>query len=143
MPTPGFSMNAVLRSREVHRDQCRQQWAEARGVETAAESSLADLQERLQRVRNRLREAVAPGTLNVQELSALKALERSLREQLLDCQQRCRQAADHSDHQQTALADADRQVRVLKRLADRQQQEHERELAVREARELDDRLAST
>ncbi|MCH5373118.1 MAG: hypothetical protein JJ992_04025 [Planctomycetes bacterium] len=138
MSPPAFSLNSILRLRRVHREQCGRQWTEARETETSAGQLLAELQDRLHRLHGRLRETITPGTLNVEELLGLKSLERSLRAQLFESQQRCRQAAEHSLQQQAALAEADEQVRVLERLADRQQQQQQRELAAKQLRELDD-----
>jgi hypothetical protein len=124
MPNTRFPLKPVLQLREIHRDECRQRLLAARDRETAAEDSLADLQTRLAGVRGRLGEAVAPGTLDLQDLLAFKTLEASLRQQVQDCQQRRRLAAEDSDQQQAELAEADQQVRVLQRLADRRNQQN-------------------
>ena len=123
MPNTRFPLKPVLQMREIHRDECRQQWLAARDRETAAENSLTDLQTQLAGVRGRLGEAVAPGTLDLQDLLAFKTLEASLRQQLQDCQKRRRLAAEDSDRQQAELVEADQQVRVLQRLADRRNEQ--------------------
>jgi flagellar biosynthesis chaperone FliJ len=119
MPHNRFPLQPVLQLREIHRDQCRQRLLAARDCETAAQESLSDLQTQLAGIRGRLGDAVAPGTLDVQDLRALKSLEASLKQQVRDCQQRRQTAADDSDRQQVELTEADQQVRILQRLADR------------------------
>lgn len=126
-PSNRFPLRPVLQLREIRRDECRQRLLAARDCETAAENALLDLQSQLAGIRGRLGEAVAPGTLDLQDLLALKSLEASLRQQVQDRQQRRRLAAEDSDRQQAELAEADQQVRVIQRLAERRtHQDHRR-----------------
>ena len=126
MSSQRFPLQPVLQLREIHRDQCRQQLLSARDCETAAQNSLSDLQSQLAGIRGRLGDAVAPGTLDLQDLLALKSLEASLRQQVQDCQQRRRLAAEDSDRQQAELTEADQQVRILQRLAERRNHQDRR-----------------
>jgi flagellar protein FliJ len=128
-----FPLQSVLQLRETHRDQCRQQWQDARSREAAAEQVLTGLQTQLDQTLDRLSCAVAPGTLNVEELLAFKTLELSLRQQLKDSQQDRQQTAEDTERHRSEFTEADRQVRVLQRLAERQHQQHQRNVAARES----------
>lgn len=136
-----FSLQAVQQLREAERDQCRQQLAATRELQTRAEGTIVELRTRLAELRTAVRMALAPGTLEIGVLVDRAKQEQRLRELLRSEEQRRGELADRSQLQREALAASDREVRLLQRMSERQHQRRLNEQQRRESREIDD-LAS-
>lgn len=133
-----FRLQTLRRLREIHRDELRVRLAEA----FQAERILADQQGALAEERTGLadlqRRLVAQGAVDVTRLLAsqryqllLESQERSLAEQAV-------QLAEEVERRREAVVEADRQVRALDKLRERQHDEHRRTALSLEAKRLDD-----
>jgi hypothetical protein len=121
MPKPNFSLHPVQQLRQAERDQRRQQLLAVRESEAASQAAVANLRLRLEQLHDCLRGAVTPGVLEIADLRALKSQQQALRDQLRERQRRREELSAQSEQQRAALALADREVRVLERLAERYQ----------------------
>jgi flagellar export protein FliJ len=84
------------------------------------------------------RQAARPGAVDLDHLIQAQRYETTLSGQLRLFAQQQQQLAQEIMRRQEALVAADRQVRVLEHLRDRQQQRHEEQQLRREAKELDE-----
>jgi flagellar export protein FliJ len=121
MPKPNFPLHPVQQLRQAERDQHRQQLLAVRASEAASQAAVAHLRQRLEQLHDCLRGAVTPGVLEIADLRALKSQQQALRDQLRERQRRREELSAQSEQQRAALAQADREVRVLERLAERYQ----------------------
>ncbi|MEN6493503.1 MAG: flagellar export protein FliJ [Thermoguttaceae bacterium] len=126
-----FRLATLLRLRERARDDRRAQLAQA----YQAESLLREEQQRLAREVAELSEgsraARAPGTLNVDRLLETRRFELVLKAQLQDLEKKQKILEEEIGRRREALVEANRQVRVVELLRDRQlarqRQEEERQ----------------
>ncbi len=122
MPRSPFPLQPVQQVREAERDQHRRQLQVTRRCEAAFEAAAHQIEHQLQQLERTLRDALTPGVLEIGELQWLKKHQHNLRLRLHECRQQCANLRTESQQQQQALKLADRQVRVMERLAERYQQ---------------------
>jgi len=136
-----FHLQTVLDVRETARNECRARLAEsfatARKLEERRQSIEHELAAAVQ-----LRQAGQVGPLDAQHLARVQRYEQLLRgdlgivgEQILAVEQRI-------ERERKTLIAADRQVRLLERLRDKQHARHRQQESASESRELDDLLRS-
>jgi|SRR6185295_14202716 len=137
-----FRLQSVLELREVARNQCRAQLAESF-------AAARDLDARQQSLDRELLEFVAmrqsgqTGLLDVSHLGRVQRYESALRGDLQALLAQRRSLEERIEHERQSLVDADRQVRVIERLRDRQLARHQQQTAAAAARELDDLARSS
>lgn len=124
MPRPHFPLQSVQQLREAERDQHRRQLQAARRGEAESQAAVEQLQDQLDQLAHHLRDAVTPGVLEIGELQLLKERQQSLRNQLDQSRQQREARRAESERRRLALTHADREVRLLERLAERYQQRH-------------------
>ena len=117
-----FPLLALQQLREAQRDEHRRQLQAVRVSEAATQVAIEDLRLCLEQLRDRLRGATTPGVLEIDDLLQLKRQQQALRDQLRQRQRCCEELRVQTEQQHAALAAADREVRLLERLAQRYQQ---------------------
>ncbi len=122
MPRSTFPLQPVQQVREAERDQYRRQLQITRRCEAESQAAAQQIEYQLQQLERTLRAALTPGVLEIGELQWLKKCQQNLRLRLDECRQQCANLSTESQRQQQALKLADRQVRVMERLAERHQQ---------------------
>lgn len=122
MPPTHFPLQSVQQLREAERDRHRRQLEAARCGEAESRAAVEQIQDQLDQLAQTLRNAVHPGVLEIGELQLLKERQQTLRKQLDQSRQQREDRRAESERRRLALTQADRQVRVLERLAERYQQ---------------------
>jgi flagellar FliJ protein len=133
-----FRLETLLKLRIADRDRRRTELAEAYQVEQLLQEKAGQLREELNGLEGQSRKSSQPGAVHVDRLLNIHRYELVLRAQaaLLD-QQRGRVAAE-IERRREALARADREVRVLEKLRERQVSEHMLQEARKEGKQIDE-----
>jgi len=133
-----FRLQPLLRLRQLARDQRRAELAQA----YQAEAIVAEQQRRLDQLCKRLTEdqarAVGPGPVNVERLLEYRRYELLVRGQEKQLEHQRQLVSKEIERRQQAVVEADRQVRVLERLRERQQQRHNQQEQRREIKQIDE-----
>lgn len=141
MPAFVFRLAPVLRLREATRDERRGQLAEALRLEADLQDRLAGVDRDLSQALATVHDAAAPGPLNVDRLIDAERFELVLRGEQLQVRRQLQALAEEIERRRLALAAADREVRVLEKLRERQLELHEAEERKGEQRVLDEAAA--
>jgi flagellar export protein FliJ len=133
-----FRLKTVQRLRGVHRDQRRVALAEAFQAEDVLAERRKSLASEQAELRSFQREAAVGKYLDVNRLLESQRYELILktREQELDRQETM--LASEVERRRQALVEANRDVRVLEQLEERQRQAHRREAQRMETKQLDE-----
>src|SRR5688572_18931633 len=138
MPAFTFRLAPVLRLREATRDERRGQLAEALRLEPSLKERLAEVEGQLAGALRAAQEAALPGTVNVDRLIDAERFELALRGEHQQARRQLQALAEEIERRRLALAAADREVRVLEKLRERQLELHEAEERKVEQRVLDE-----
>lgn len=143
MPRFHFRLQTLLSLRETARDDRQAHLA----AHLAAERELAERQTTIEQALNMLRErtrsSTAPGPIDLERLRLDNRYERTLRTDLAELTSRRRALADEIEACRQELAHADREVRVLEKLRERQLERFRHEELIRDTGELDEVAAKT
>ena len=136
MPKFQFRLQGVLRLREAKRDRRREDLADAYRAEDVLRQQLDQLHVEMAEA-SRLR-APGAGALEVDALidAARFHFVLSAQQQTLDIQ--CAEVAEEVERRRVALVEADRQVRLLEKLRDIKQANHQQEQSRIETKALDE-----
>ncbi len=133
-----FRLASLLRLRASRRDECRAALAEAYRVDEVLARQLEGLDRELDALRKFCRLKVSPGAVDVDRLVEAQRYELVARAQQRQIAQQRQTVAAEIERRRQALVEADREVRILEKLRQRQAEEHRREEERREARRLDE-----
>ena len=133
-----FRLATLLRLREMTRDERRAQLAEAYRVNDVLRSRLEGLDAELQSLRAHRRASAQPGEVNVDRLVEAQRYELTLMVQRQEILSQRETVQAEIQRRRQALAEANREVRVLENLRDKQADEHRREEDRRERKRLDE-----
>jgi flagellar FliJ protein len=131
-----FRLNKVQHIRQSVREQRRLELLEAQQAEDHVSSQIADLQSELQSLQSHARFAAAPGRLNIDDLRHTQRFERSLRGELQSAQTRRQALSAEVERRREAVVEADREVKVLDRLEEKQRAQYRIDQARCEARAI-------
>ena len=118
-----FSLEPVLTVRQADRDGRRSALADAARRLQTLHAQLDDVRRTLAALRQHTRGSLASGTIDLPRLQSWHGYDTVLREQLGTLQSEAVRAGEEVERQRQAVAEADRQVRELEKLRERQ---HER-----------------
>jgi flagellar protein FliJ len=133
-----FRLATVLRLGESVRDDRRVQLAEAYRADELLEHRDAMLAKELASLRAACRKAMAPGSVDLDRIVEVQRYELALRAQQKHFAQQRMAVANEIERRREALLAANREVRVLEKLRERQQQRHQHEEMLRDIRQLDE-----
>jgi flagellar export protein FliJ len=133
-----FRFSTLLGLRQSARDQCRLRLAEARRADAELETQLAQLCAEQRRTERQQRRAAAPGQLRLDQLAEAGRYAAALHARQADLLKRREVLAAETECRRRALLEADRDVRSLEKLRDRDQQRHQLEAGRLESRQLDE-----
>ncbi len=133
-----FRLAALLRLRESRRDECRAALAEAYRVDEVLAKQLDGLDRELDALREFCRLKVSSRTIDVDRLVEAQRYELVARAQQRHVAQQRQTVAAEIEVRRQALVEADREVRVLEKLRQRQAEQHRREEDLREVKRLDE-----
>lgn len=133
-----FRLATLLRIREATRDQRRGALAEAYRVDELLRGQLEQNENELEQLKSHCRRVVGPGEVNVDRLAEAQRYELTLRRQEAHILRQREAVAHEIERRRQALIEADREVRVLEKLREKQAESHRREEEYREAKRLDE-----
>ncbi len=133
-----YRLATLLRLREAVRDQRREALAEAYRVDELLSVQLARLADEIGSLSEQCRRAAGPGIVNVDRLLEAQRYELALRARQRQLHEQQRNVAEEIERRREALTEADREVRVLEKLRQRQAARHQYEENRREVKLLDE-----
>lgn len=133
-----FQLAGLLKIRERERDARRLELAEADRAAAAIRQQLHALDEEIAALRNRCREAAGPGPLDLGRLRDARRFETTLRSQAEALRAKLAQADERCQQCQHAVVEANREVKALEKLRDRQFQRHRSSIERREMAQIDE-----
>lgn len=133
-----FRLATLLRLREAARDQRRAELAEAYRADSLLREHLDRVGQELSWLRTACRKVAGPGTVDVDRLVEAQRYELTLRAHQKRLVGQREAVAAEIERRQQALVDANRDVRVLEKLRQKQIQRHRQEENRREIRQLDE-----
>lgn len=131
-----FRLSRVLELRRAVRDQARAHLAQAQRAQDVLEDRLAALRSELQAVRNMMQ--LLPGEVDVDRLLAASRYEAVLRYQEQDVLSQRELVAAEVERRRELLLAADRDLKALEKLQERQAAQHRLEAERRAMAELDE-----
>jgi len=133
-----FRLAPLKRLREATRDEKRASLAEALRAQEIVIEQRAELERHLVELSDSARRAMAPGKVNVDQLLYAGRYELMLRAKQQLLAQQVQELAAEVDRRQQILAEANRDVRVLEKLEERQAARHREEEEKRLQQTLDE-----
>jgi flagellar export protein FliJ len=133
-----FRMATLLKLRESARDERQAQLVKARQAADILRRQRETLEQEAQRLDQQSRNAVRPGPIDVDRLLHSRRYELLLRVQQQDLLQRQQVVDAELARRQQALVEANREVRVLELLREKQWVRHRDEEARQEMKEIDE-----
>ena len=136
MPAHYFALESVLRLRLAERERCQRDLAEAQRIESQHDAQLVRVETERQRAQSQRRAALSTERIDMPELQACRDYEQDLAKQQEVLQQQLSEASDLVGSRREGLQQADRAVRILERLNDKQQAERRRSLQQQQFRQV-------
>lgn len=133
-----FRLESLKKLREAERQQRRIELAEAFHAESLLREQAAQLEQDIREVEQRSRVISSPGRVHVDRVLDTHRYKLMLKSQIMMLSQKEAQLQTEIERRRTALATADRDVRVLEKLRERKRAEHDGTELKRESRQLDD-----
>lgn len=121
MARQSFRFRMLLRLRESERQQRRSELAQALEAERLLREQLDAAGAELIAARRHARDAAGPGPVNVDELLEYQRYVLRLQAQRRGIEQRCEQVQQEIERRRLVLVEADKQVRMLEKLRDKQE----------------------
>ena len=133
-----FRLEALKKLREAERKQRRIELAEAFHAEALLRQQAAQLELDIREVERHSRVISSPGRVHVDRILETHRYKLMLKSQIMILSQKESQLQTEIERRRSALAAADRDVRVLEKLRARKRDEHVASELKRESRELDE-----
>ncbi len=133
-----FRLQPLLMVRESTRDRMRVELAQAHEALRTVEQKQAELQQEQTEMRNALQNALRPGALPVDRILSLQRYQASLQIQQHGLEHQRKQVEQEMELRRQRLTEADREVRVLEKLREKQQLRHAEEESRQEAQEMNE-----
>jgi len=133
-----FKLQTVLRLRITERDSRLAELAKAHRAEEILREQQAKLSGEIAASQAATRQMSEPGQANIDGLLQLHRYELVLKIQGQQLSAQLVQVQAESERRRLAVVEADRQVRVLEKLRERQRMQHQVTLAKRETKQLDE-----
>ena len=133
-----FRLATLRRLRENHRDEQRGRLAEAYQAEAILAERRQQVADELDGVERLQRTVLHPGATDVNRLLDAQRYLLALRAQQGTLQNQMRLLDEEIERRRLAVVEADRQVRVLDKLEDRQREQHRREQLRLETKQYDE-----
>jgi flagellar FliJ protein len=133
-----FRLETLLKLRVAERDQRRQQLSEAYKAKQILDERSRQLAEDLRDLKGLVRQASLPGEINVDQLLITHRYELLLLAQSKQHDQQAQQITDEIERRRLALVEADRQVRVLEKLREKQLLDHQQRQHKLETKQFDE-----
>lgn len=132
-----FQLQALQQLRETHRDEKRSRLAEAYQAETILTEQQQEVHLELTQLQQLQRESLATPQTNLNRLLEVQRHQLTLRAQQETMRKQAELLAAEAKRRHQDLVEADREVRILEKLQQRQREQHHLEMQRREAKEYD------
>jgi flagellar protein FliJ len=136
MPS-SFRLQSVLKLRLATRDERRKSLADALRADTIVSEQMAKITVEITELRDIFRGAATPGVIEVDRLLTLNRHELLLDANRKSLTSQRKKIAEEIEIRRLALVEADRDVKALEKLRERQERESQMQLDRREQAELD------
>lgn len=133
-----FRLATLLKLREATRDERRSHLAQAYQADAILQQQQEQIAQELTDLQGVYRTSAQPGNVNVDRLIAAQRHEVVLRFQGQQLQQQRETIAQEIERRRAALAEANREVKVLENLRERQQERYQEEENRRDIQRLDE-----
>lgn len=133
-----FRLTTLLKLRETTRDERRRQLADGFRAAATLQERIDETHGQLADVRDICATATRPGLVTLDRLLDAQRYETALRGQLQVYEQQSARVAEEIEHRRQLLIEADRDVRVLEMLREKQWERHRERLARDEIKLLDE-----
>jgi flagellar export protein FliJ len=133
-----FRLAPLLRLHEATRDEKRAQLAEAYRAEELLRERMREIDHELAGLKEECRQSAQPGAVDVDRLLDAQRYEVLMLAQRQVMQQHEQTLAAEIERRREALVAADREVRILEKLREKQQQEHRQAEHYEEVKVLDE-----
>ncbi len=133
-----FRLSTLLRLREAARDERRAELAEAYRVDDTLRQQLQRTDQELQSLRAQRRQGVQPGAVDVDRLVESQRYEMTLASQRLQIVRQRETVQGEIERRRQVLAEANRDLRVLENLRDKQAGQHRQQEERREMKRIDE-----
>ncbi|MEQ8791429.1 MAG: flagellar export protein FliJ [Pirellulaceae bacterium] len=133
-----FRLETVLKLRRGERDERRHQLAEALEAEQILAEHERELNDETDQVRQQLRSSSKPGEVHVDDLMNVHRYELVLRARRIQIEQQKVKIAAEVQRRRQALTEADKRVRTLEKLEEKQRLAHRHDQAQLEVKQLDE-----
>lgn len=135
-------MQTLRRLREIRRDEQRSRLAMAYEAERILAQQRADVAAEQLAVSEAQRVMMQGGAVDVNQLLAAQRYRLSLEAQAKTLAEQAQRVADEVERRRQAVVEADREVRILDKLEERQRQAHQLSMSRAEAKLLDEVAAT-
>lgn len=136
-----FRLQTVLRLRIAQRDERRGELAKAMRAADILREQREQLAVELADNQRQARALAEPGQANIDRIMHVHRYEAILRGSIVQLAAQEAQVAGEIERRRQALTEADRQVKVLEKLAERQRGEYERQEQRQEMKQIDEAAA--
>ncbi len=133
-----FRLHALQQLRETYRDERRSRLAEAYQAESILSEQQTQVQQELLQLQQLQRDSLTTTQTNVNRLLEVQRHRLTLRAQQETMQKQANLLAAEVERRRLELVEADREVRILEKLQQRQREQHQLEMRRKEAKEYDD-----
>jgi flagellar protein FliJ len=133
-----FRLATLLRLREAHRDERRVRLAEAQQAEEIVANRLSDIEADLWELNEGSRRDLRPGQIDIDRLMESQRYELILKAERQTANEQRTIVSKEVERRSEALVSADREVRVLEKLRERQLERHREEERRQETKILDE-----
>jgi flagellar FliJ protein len=138
-----FRLAPLLRVHEATRNECRAALAKAYRAEELLRNRVAELEQSLAELKRECRRSSLPGTIDVDRLIDAQRYEFQVLAQRESLRQHEQTLAAEIERRREALVAADREVRILEKLRQRQREQHQQEQHRHEMKQMDEIAART
>jgi flagellar export protein FliJ len=125
MPASHFRLDALERLRRQQREQCQLDVSAAEEAKRGLATELVLVESRLVELQAVMRSGASPGQVDLQRLCSQGDFCKRLQTQLTQLGQQRAQLEDEIARRRRALVEADRELKTLEKLRERQHQQHE------------------
>ncbi|MBC8876789.1 MAG: flagellar export protein FliJ [Planctomycetes bacterium] len=133
-----FSLHSILKVRLAERDGRRAELEDVERSQLGLQRDMDRLAQELQQSRVHSRGFLSPGSIDIAHLQDCHSNEQTLRQKIDRLGRQKEQAAKKVEQCRAALLQADRQLRMLEKLSDKQRQAYRHDEEKRENRLLDE-----
>ncbi len=133
-----FRLQTLLKLRESARDARREQYAQAQEAEKIIDDQQREIDDELNNAKLSTHKAVEPGTVDVDALLHANQRQRVLLAQQATLREQAKTIAQAIHQRREALMEADREVKVLEKLRERQKTQFQHEQHRIENKQMDE-----